>query len=89
MDAEVRLRLLTWAALIALLALTIAVTYAPIGSWRLALSLAIAAAKASLIYWVFMDLRKAGGLLRLAALAAGVLLALLIVLPTLDFAIRR
>jgi cytochrome c oxidase subunit 4 len=80
---------LVWAALAALLALTVALTFAPIGAWRLPASLAIAAAKAGLIVWVFMELRREGGLTRLAALVGLVFLALLIGLAGLDVWIRR
>jgi cytochrome c oxidase subunit 4 len=88
MDAEIRDRLLVWLALLALLALTVAMTFAPIGAWHLAVSLAIAAAKAGLIAWVFMDLRKAAGAVRLTAVAPLVLLMVLFVLPSVDAAVR-
>ena len=41
--------LLAWAALMVLLALTVAVTFVPIGNWRMAISYAIAIAKAALV----------------------------------------
>jgi cytochrome c oxidase subunit 4 len=89
MAGEVRLRLLVWLALLVLLVLTVSLTFAPLGPFRLAASLLIAAIKAGLIYWVFMDLRKADGLTRLAALAALFFLALLLLLSGIDFAIRH
>jgi len=88
MGAQVRNRVVVWLALMALLALTVALSFAPMGPYRLAASLAIAAAKAGLIYWVFMDLRTAGGLTRIAALCAIGFLALLILLPSIDAARR-
>jgi cytochrome c oxidase subunit 4 len=88
MGAEVRNRLIVWAALMALLALTVALSFAPLGPFRLAASLAIAAAKAALIYWVFMDLRTADGLTRIAALCAIGFLAMLLLLTGLDAAVR-
>src|SRR6185503_17909170 len=44
MGAQVRNRLIVWVALMALLALTVALTFAPLGGFRLAASLAIATA---------------------------------------------
>ena len=80
---------LVWAALAALLTLTVALSFAPMGVWRLPASLAIAGAKAGLIVWVFMELRREGGITRLAALVGLLFLALLIGLPAIDEAIRR
>jgi len=88
MGAQVRNRLIVWVALMALLALTVALTFAPLGGFRLAASLAIATAKAALIYWVFMDLRTADGLTRIAALCALTLLAILVLLAVIDAAVR-
>jgi cytochrome c oxidase subunit 4 len=88
MGAQVRGRLLVWATLMALLALTVALTFAPLGPFRLAASLLIAMAKASLVYWVFMDLRAADGVTRIAALGALVFLVILLVLSGLDVAVR-
>jgi cytochrome c oxidase subunit 4 len=82
------LRWIVWAALMALLALTVGLTFAPLGPWRLAAGLAIALAKTGLILWVYMDLRKAGGVVRLAALASVFFLAVLLGLTWLDFAAR-
>jgi cytochrome c oxidase subunit 4 len=81
--------ILTWAALAALLALTTALTFAPLGAWRLPASLAIATAKAGLIVWVFMELRRESGLTRLAALVGLLFLTLLIGVAGVDVAIRR
>ena len=80
--------ILTWAALSALLALTVALTFAPLGAWRLPASLAIATAKAGLIVWIFMELGCEGGLTRLAALIGLLFLALLIGMAGVDVAIR-
>lgn len=88
MRREVIRLVLTWTALTALLALTVTLTFAPMGGWRLPASLAIASAKAGLIVWIFMELRREGGITRLAALAGLLFLALLIGLPGVDTAIR-
>jgi cytochrome c oxidase subunit 4 len=78
-----------WLALLALLTLTVGLSFLPLGPFRLAVSLLIACAKTALIGWIYMELRRATGLVRLAALAALVLLAVLIVLVSADAAARR
>jgi cytochrome c oxidase subunit 4 len=85
---DIGLRLAVWLGLVALLTLTVALTFVPLGPFRLAASLAIAAAKAGLIVWIYMDLSKANGVTRLAAGSALLLLAILIVMTAVDFAIR-
>jgi cytochrome c oxidase subunit 4 len=67
-----------------LLALTVGVTFAPLGSARLWLSLGIAAAKAALIFWVYMHLREQDGLARVAATAAIAWLCILLLLSGAD-----
>jgi cytochrome c oxidase subunit 4 len=79
---------LVWAALVALLSLTVALSFAPMGVWRLPASLAIAAAKAGLVVWFYMELRREGGLTRLAALVGLLFLTLLIGITGVDVAIR-
>ena len=88
MRGEALKLVLVWAALSALLALTVALTFAPMGVWRLPASLAIAGAKAGLIVWVFMELRREGGITRIAALIGLLMLALLIGLAGIDVSIR-
>ena len=89
MRGEALRLVVVWAALAALLALTVALTFAPLGVWRLPASLAIAVAKAGLIVWVYMDLRREGGLTRIAALVGLLFLTLLIGMAGLDALIRR
>jgi cytochrome c oxidase subunit 4 len=88
MGAAIAFRVLVWLGLMALLALTIGVTFAPLGAWRFPISLAIAAVKAALVVWVFMELRAASGATRLVLVAALVALGLLMLLSGLDAAIR-
>ena len=88
MTAPVRM-LLAWAALMVLLALTVAVTFVPIGNWRMAISYAIAVAKAALVLWFFMDLRADGGLARLAGIAGFGWIAILFLLVAADYATRH
>lgn len=62
--------LLTWAALMALLAITVAAALLPIGPVKGVVNIAAAVTKAALIYWVFMHLKEVGGFLRIAAVGA-------------------
>jgi cytochrome c oxidase subunit 4 len=87
-SGEVRTRLFVWLAVLTLLGLTVAATFAPLGVYRLPASLLIATAKAALIYWVFMDLRSLSGLTRIAALCAFALLAVLLLMTGLDAMLR-
>ena len=64
-----RLPLSIWAGLCALLGVTCAFAYVPMGAANLPVSLCIAAAKAGLIGAVFMRLREKNALNRLAASA--------------------
>ncbi|WP_343715544.1 cytochrome C oxidase subunit IV family protein [Inquilinus sp.] len=88
MWSELRPLLLTWAGLLALLAITIAASFAPIGSVKPVANMAIAAVKAGLILWVFMHLRERGGLMRIFALGAIAWLAVLMGLAVTDILTR-
>jgi cytochrome c oxidase subunit 4 len=79
---------LVWAALLALLAGTVAASYVLTGPLSVAVSLGIASAKAALILWFFMGLRREGGLVRLFAVAATAWLAILLLLLSIDVATR-
>lgn len=79
---------LTWLALMILLGLTLASSYLPMGEWNTAANMAISCAKALLIAAFFMHLKNAGALLRIAALAGLVWLALLFGLSSSDYATR-
>ena len=65
----VRNPLLIWGALMLLVLATLGYAYLPHGPFKAETGLAIAAAKAGLIAWVFMQLRAAAGIVRMAALA--------------------
>lgn len=87
--SDARLKVVVWVALMALLALTVGATFLPLGPWRLAVGLAIAAAKAALIAWVFMELRKGGSALPpLAGLAALFILTVLVGMTWVETASR-
>jgi len=88
MAAEIRLRLIVWVALMALLAATIGATFVPLGPWRLAISLTIALAKAALVGGVFMELSKAPQMTRVVALATFAILTVLILMSGIDAAVR-
>lgn len=75
-------------ALIALLAVTVAAAYIPLGTGSLLLALVIATAKALVIIAVFMELWRRDFLLYIAAAAGAVWLAILIGLLLTDYATR-
>lgn len=83
-----RIVAMVWLGLLALLALTVAATFAPLGAARLPLSLLIAGGKAALVVWVYMHLREERGIVRVIALAALLWLALLLLLSAADFLTR-
>ena len=80
--------LLTWVALLVLLSMTIAASFLPIGNWRQLANMAIAAAKAGLIVWIFMKMRQETALVRLAGVIAAVLLLVLGSLLASDYLFR-
>lgn len=66
-----RRNVLVWLALLILLVLTFGVAHLPLGAGNLVAGLAIAMIKAGLVVMIFMGLRSADKLIKLAA-AAGV-----------------
>lgn len=87
MSATLRL-VLVWLALLALLAATIGASFLPLGPLLPLVSYGIAAAKAGLVLWFFMEMRSEGGLARLAAVAGFAWLAFLMIMLVADFATR-
>jgi cytochrome c oxidase subunit 4 len=79
---------LTWIALMILLALTCASSYLPMGDWNTVANTVISCAKALLIALFFMHLRQASALLRIAAVVGLLWLALLFGISWTDFATR-
>jgi cytochrome c oxidase subunit 4 len=78
LPGAVMIRLATaYVALLALLALTVASTFIPLGPINTVINLAVAVAKAGIILIVFMGLRRAGPLPILAAATAGFWLLIL------------
>ena len=88
MDRRVRPLVFTWIALMALLATTAACALLRLGWLNTVISLAVALAKALLVAFVFMRLKRAPALLRLAAVAGAVTLVVLIGLALTDYATR-
>ncbi|TWB12427.1 cytochrome c oxidase subunit 4 [Nitrospirillum amazonense] len=80
--------LTVWAALLALLGLTVGASLVLTGTPSLIASLAIAGLKAALVVWVFMQLRREGGLMRVMALGAVFWLLILLGYLVLDYATR-
>ena len=75
---------LIWVALMLLLLLTLALAYVPMGKISPATGVAIAAIKAGLVLLLFMELKEAKPLIRLAALCGIVFLATLFLLTLAD-----
>lgn len=88
MDKTLRPLFLTWIALLVLLVLTAGVAYVPLGWGNTFVSLAIALVKALLVAIVFMRLRRAPALLRVAAVVGALVLMVLFVLWGTDYATR-
>lgn len=78
----------TWLALLLLLATTAASAFVPMGALNLVANLVIALAKASLVVFVFMHVRRGTPMTRVFALAGLVWLALLVGLSCTDLAVR-
>lgn len=85
---EIRTLTMVWLALVGLLALTIGASYLFSGAPSAAAGLGIAAAKAALIYWFFMQLREERGAVRLVALGVLAWLAVLFLLSGADYLTR-
>jgi cytochrome c oxidase subunit 4 len=79
---------LTWIALMLLLAATLGSSFVPLGPWNTVINLGISCAKALLVALFFMQLKSAPALLRLAALTGLALVALLFGLSWADFGTR-
>ncbi|KYO50563.1 cytochrome C oxidase subunit IV family protein [Tistrella mobilis] len=80
--------ILIWAALLVLLAATVAASAVLHGAASLTASLLIAAIKAGLIFWFFMHLGEEAGLVRVMALGAIAWLGILFALSGADYATR-
>ena len=83
-----RTPLILWGVLVALLALSVAAAFSPLGAVKTGTSLFIAGVKAALIALVFMRLNRASNLVRLAALAGLVFASFLFLLTAGDYLAR-
>ncbi len=84
----IRAAILTYIALLALLAITVASTFVPLGMGNSVINLTIAAIKAALIAWVYMHLRLAEPLVRLVIGTLVLWLCFLFGLSLLDLMTR-
>ncbi|CAM5332713.1 hypothetical protein AFEL58S_00953 [Afipia felis] len=77
-----------WAALMALLALTVTLAYQPLGAFNFVVALCIALIKTTLVMTVFIELGERPGLVRVFAAAGFFWLMILLWLGLMDFVTR-
>ena len=88
MPKELRHIVLAWVGLVALLGLTLGMAFVPLGKGNIAVALAIGAAKALIVIFVFMELAR-GHPLKLIFAGAGLFwLIILFGLSFTDYATR-
>ena len=88
MPKELRHIVLAWVGLVALLGLTLGMAFVPLGKGNIAVALAIGAAKALIVVFVFMELAR-GHPLKLIFAGAGLFwLIILFGLSFTDYATR-
>ena len=88
MTAYTKTCLRAFTGLLILLALTVAADFLPLGVLHTPVALGIAAAKAGLIAWFFMELHQQSNRVRLFATAGLIWLFILVVLTASDYATR-
>ena len=88
MTAALRRLLLVWLGLLLLLAATLGAAFLPLGPAKPWIGYALAAGKAALILWFFMDMRRDSGLMRLATGAALLWIVFLLCLVGADYLTR-
>ena len=86
--SRVRNYVATWIALLVLLAITCGTSFIPLGRYNLAINMAIAIAKASLVIVVFMRLFKSAPMVLVVTIIAALDLAILVCLTLPDFVVR-
>jgi cytochrome c oxidase subunit 4 len=79
---------LIWAALLVLLAVSVAGSFVFTGPLNLLVSFGTATLKAMLILWFYMHLKEEDGLNRIFAVGAIVWLVILLLLPAVDLVTR-
>jgi cytochrome c oxidase subunit 4 len=89
MSRAVARLVLAWVGLLVLLAITFGAAHLPLGTtvkpW---VGYVIASAKAAIVLWYFMEMRREGSLARLAMIVGFVWLAILLMLTAADFLTR-
>ena len=83
-----RRNLLVWAALLALLGLTLGLAFVQLGGLNIVVALGIAGLQVALLGLFFMDLLRSNALLRLAAVAGLFWLVILFALTLSDYLTR-
>jgi cytochrome c oxidase subunit 4 len=83
-----RKNLLIWAALLALLLLSLGVAYVPMGRMTTAVGIVIAAAKTALVMLLFMELAASKPLIRITAISGLVFLIAMFALTLTDVLTR-
>lgn len=83
-----RVLFLSWLTLLGLLGLTVFAAYQPLGSFNTGIALTIALAKALLIAVLFMELRRATGLVVAFGCAGFFWLAIMLWLTLADYTTR-
>ncbi len=79
---------LAWAALLVLMLASLGSAYLKLGPWNMVSGLVIATLKAAIVAWLFMRLRDAGPLIRLAAVAGLGVWCIQVALSGVDYATR-
>jgi cytochrome c oxidase subunit 4 len=79
---------LAWLALLALLALTVTMSYVPLGAGNAVVALSIGSLKAAIVAAIFMELRYRGAMTFIFAGAGLFWLGLLLWLGMMDFLTR-
>jgi len=79
----------TGAALLVLLAATVAIAYVELGWINIAANLGIALIKAVLVAWVFMELSEVRSSVRLFALGVVVWIAIMFIFTAADYLFRE
>lgn len=78
-----------WAILLALLGVTVGAALLPLGLWGAVIAYGIAAIKAALILWVFMEMWREDRIARLAMAAGFIWLSILLVMLAADYVVRH
>jgi cytochrome c oxidase subunit 4 len=83
-----RRNVLVWAALLALLLLSLGIAYVPMGRITMAAGIVIAAAKSTLVVLLFMELAQSRPLIRVVAISGLVFLIAMFALTLADVLAR-